>query len=147
MAGLLRALTGFFRRPAPTPSELVFEYSPNADGRPDPGEIVWTWVPYEENDGRGKDRPVLLIARRRRGRMLVGLMLTSKDHGRTARRDGRHWLDIGSGPWDRQSRPSEVRLDRLIEVDPRAVRRRHTALDRARFDRVVEAVRALHASP
>src|ERR1700753_4523951 len=37
-------------------------YSPHADGAPDPGEVVWTWVPYEENDGRGKDRPVLVVA-------------------------------------------------------------------------------------
>ncbi|MGW2658988.1 type II toxin-antitoxin system PemK/MazF family toxin, partial [Streptomyces sp. NPDC001478] len=33
-------------------------YAPDRDGDPDPGEIVWTWVPFEENDGRGKDRPV-----------------------------------------------------------------------------------------
>src|SRR5579859_6696762 len=39
------------------------EYAPKHDGLPDPGEIVWTWVPYEEHDGRGKDRPVLLVAR------------------------------------------------------------------------------------
>jgi hypothetical protein len=32
-------------------------YSPRTDGAPDPGEVVWTWVPFEENDGRGKDRP------------------------------------------------------------------------------------------
>jgi len=37
-------------------------YSPHTDGAPDPGEIVWTWVPFEENDGRGKDRPVLVVA-------------------------------------------------------------------------------------
>ena len=37
-------------------------YSPQTDGAPDPGEVVWTWVPYEENDGRGKDRPVLVVA-------------------------------------------------------------------------------------
>ncbi|GAB5080487.1 hypothetical protein ARTHROSP310_36360 [Arthrobacter sp. AD-310] len=27
------------------------------DGEPDPGEVVWTWVPYQEDHGRGKDRP------------------------------------------------------------------------------------------
>jgi hypothetical protein len=37
-------------------------YSPQTDGALDPGEIVWTWVPFEENDGRGKDRPVLVVA-------------------------------------------------------------------------------------
>ena len=37
-------------------------YEPQTDGAPDPGEVVWTWVPFEENDGRGKDRPVLVVA-------------------------------------------------------------------------------------
>ncbi|GHI41072.1 hypothetical protein Sviol_54800 [Streptomyces violascens] len=26
-------------------------YAPDRDGDPDPGEIVWTWVPFEENSG------------------------------------------------------------------------------------------------
>ena len=39
---------------------LTPRYSPNPDGRPDPGEIVWTWVPYEEDHSQGKDRPCLL---------------------------------------------------------------------------------------
>src|SRR5690606_1707806 len=43
--------------------QVRFEYAPNMDRDPDPGEIVWTWVPYVENDGRGKDRPVLIVGR------------------------------------------------------------------------------------
>ena len=117
-------------------------YRPRADGRPDPGEIVWTWVPYDEGDGRGKDRPVLVIGRR--GEDLLGLMLTSKDHDRDAADEARHgrlWTDLGSGAWDARGRPSEVRLDRLLELDPAAVRREGAALDRARFDRVVAQAR------
>ena len=37
-------------------------YAPKPDGRPDPGEVVWTWVPYEDDPSQGKDRPVLLVA-------------------------------------------------------------------------------------
>ena len=48
-------------------------------------------------------------------------------------------MDVGSGGWDRQGRPSEVRLDRLLRLDPSAVRREGAALDRGVFDRVVEA--------
>jgi PemK-like, MazF-like toxin of type II toxin-antitoxin system len=117
-------------------------YRPHADGRPDPGEIVWTWVPYDEGDGRGKDRPVLVIGRR--GAHLLGLMLTSKDHDRDAADEARHgrvWTDIGTGSWDARNRPSEVRLDRLLELDPDAVRREGAALDRVRFDRVVAHAR------
>ncbi|MFD2091637.1 type II toxin-antitoxin system PemK/MazF family toxin [Blastococcus deserti] len=117
-------------------------YGPRDDGRPDPGEIVWAWVPYDEGDGRGKDRPVLVVGRR--GEELLGLMLTSKDHDRDAAdeaRRGRVWTDIGTGAWDRRRRPSEVRLDRLLVLDPSSVRREGAAVDRPLFDRVVGAAR------
>jgi hypothetical protein len=117
-------------------------YTPRADGAPDPGEVVWAWVPFDEGDGRGKDRPVLVIGRR--GGDLLALMLTSKDHDRDAAdeaRFGRYWTDIGRGPWDARGRPSEVRLDRLLVLDPAGVRREGAALDRVRFDRVVAEAR------
>ncbi|WP_448625707.1 type II toxin-antitoxin system PemK/MazF family toxin [Geodermatophilus sp. URMC 64] len=117
-------------------------YTPRADGAPDPGEVVWAWVPFDEDDGRGKDRPVLVIGRR--GGDLLALMLTSKDHDRDAAdeaRFGRYWTDIGRGPWDSRGRPSEVRLDRLLVLDPAGVRREGAALDRVRFDRVVADAR------
>ena len=145
--GLLSAvgrIAGLFRRTRPSPSAAApdVEYRPRQDGRPDPGEVVWAWVPYDENDGRGKDRPVLVIGRR--GRSLLGLMLSSQDHDRDAAdeaRYGRLWTDLGSGAWDARGRRSEVRLDRLLVVDPAAVRREGAALDRARFDRVVGEAR------
>ena len=118
------------------------DYRPRDDGRPDPGEVVWAWVPYDEGDGRGKDRPVLVVGRR--GGNLLGLLLTSKDHDRDAADEARHgrvWTDLGSGPWDARGRPSEVRLDRLLVLDPATVRREGAALDRDRFDRVVAEAR------
>jgi hypothetical protein len=117
-------------------------YGPRDDDRPDPGEIVWAWVPFDEGDGRGKDRPVLVIARREP--VLLALQLSSQDHDRDAADEARHgrvWTDIGSGAWDTRGRPSEVRLDRLLELDPATVRREGAALDRARFDRVVAEAR------
>jgi len=120
-------------------------YAARADGLPDPGEVVWAWVPYEEADGRGKDRPVLLVGRR--GDQLLGLMLTSKDHDRDhddEARHGRSWMDVGSGDWDRRRRPSEVRLDRLLVLDPADVRREGAALERPLFAAVLAAARALH---
>jgi hypothetical protein len=133
-----------FRRPARTTAEAApdVEYRPREDGRPDPGEVVWAWVAYDENDGRGKDRPVLVIGRR--GDRLLGLMLSSQDHDKDADDEARHgrlWTDLGSGAWDSRGRPSEVRLDRLLVLDPAAVRREGAALDRPRFDRVVGEAR------
>jgi hypothetical protein len=131
-------------RPRPAPDRAVpdVEYRPRDDGRPDPGEIVWAWVPYDENDGRGKDRPVLIIGRRAGD--LLGLMLSSQDHDRDAADEARHgriWMDLGSGAWDSRGRPSEVRLDRLLVLAPATVRREGAALDRARFDRVIAEAR------
>jgi hypothetical protein len=121
------------------------DYRPRADGRPDPGEVVWAWVPYEEDASQGKDRPVLLVGVR--GDRLLGLMLTSQDHDRDAAdeaRWGRHWMDVGAGAWDRERRPSEVRLDRLLELDPSAVRREGAALPRPVFDAVIQRAREFH---
>ena len=40
------------------------EYSPRpSTAMADPGEIVWTWVAYEEDPTQGKDRPVLVVGR------------------------------------------------------------------------------------
>jgi len=124
----------------------VTEYAPEIDGEPDPGEVVWGWVPYEDDPAQGKDRPVLLIGRR--GELWLGLMLTSKDHDRDAEdeaRYGRHWMDVGTGGWDREGRPSEVRLDRLLELDEAALRREGAALDRTTFDAVLAAAATFHA--
>jgi PemK-like, MazF-like toxin of type II toxin-antitoxin system len=143
----LARLMGRAARPAPGyagdfTGVAKVEYRPRDDGRPDPGEVVWAWVPFEEDHSQGKDRPVLVIARHRG--QLLGLMLTSKDHDRDHEqeaRHGRYWFDIGTGAWDRQGRPSEVRLDRVLRLDPSAVRRQGAALDRARFDQVAAQVR------
>lgn len=107
-----------------------------ADGKPDPGEVVWAWIPFEEDYSQGKDRPALVIAEH--DGWLLALMLTSKDHD--SDRSGRDWMDIGTGDWDSKGRPSEVRLDRIIRLDPNGVRREGGRLDKARFDHVAAGV-------
>jgi hypothetical protein len=115
-------------------------YAPEPDGEPDPGEIVWTWVPFEEDHRQGKDRPVLLVGHD--GPWLLALQLTSKDHDARPRRDGDpHWVDIGSGAWDRRGRPSEVRVDRVIRVDAGTIRREGAVLAPDRFAAVARAAR------
>jgi hypothetical protein len=116
-------------------------YAPSANGRPEPGEIVWAWVPYEEDHSQGKDRPVLLVGTH--GRFLLGLMLTSKDHDQDHRADD-NYVDLGSGAWDRQARPSEARLDRVLQLNPKDVRREGAILDPARFELVASSLRRRH---
>ncbi len=141
-SGTARTRTGGSRpstggaRTAPTRERTRrVAYAPDLDGAADPGEIVWTWVPYEEDDGRGKDRPVLVVGRE--GRDLVGLMLSSQ----AERADDRNWVGVGAGKWDGQGRPSYVRLDRVIEVGEHEIRREGAVLDEARFERVADALR------
>jgi PemK-like, MazF-like toxin of type II toxin-antitoxin system len=97
---------------------------------------VWTTVQFEDHPDQGKDRPVLIIGRR--GAWLAGLLLTSKSPGTGPTRA---FMDVGHGSWDRQQRPSQVRLDRLLDIDPARVRREGAALDRDLFTKVLEAAR------
>lgn len=111
MAGLLRNVAARIsrvgavipspRRTGPAPAQVArrrqvsalqrreLTYAPERDGQADPGEIVWTWVPYEDDPRQGKDRPVLVVGRH--SRTLFGLMLSSQSE-----RDGqRHWFALG----------------------------------------------------
>ncbi len=128
--------------------EPVIEYAPELNGRPDPGEVVWAWVPYEEDPSQGKDRPVLVLACDET--QVLALQLTSVDHDRDAAQEaaaGRYWMDVGSGTWDRDGRASEVRLNRLLVLDPSSVRREGAALDRPTFEAVLAAAREHHTIP
>ncbi|MFK3982821.1 type II toxin-antitoxin system PemK/MazF family toxin [Micromonospora sp. NPDC050397] len=156
MANLLRGMAARVgqiarRRPAPTPGQIPAQiarrrqvaalqrrelmYAPELDGQADPGEIVWTWVPYEDDPRQGKDRPVLVVGRK--SRTLYGLMLSSQSE----RHGQRNWFALGPGEWDRDKRPSFLRLDRVLTMREDSIRREGAVLDRARFDRVSQALR------
>ena len=126
-------------------------YSPVTDGDPDPGEIVWTWVPFEERDGRGKDRPVLVVAvegsgranggreksgREKSGRSWLAVQLTSKSHQGDA-----EFVAIGAGAWDSAGRPSWVNIDRVFRVYDGGMRREACALPPARYQAVEQRLR------
>ncbi|MGO1530040.1 MAG: type II toxin-antitoxin system PemK/MazF family toxin [Micrococcaceae bacterium] len=115
------------------------EYDPVPGPEAGPGEVVWTWVPFEELDGRGKDRPVLIVARN--GHYLLALQLTTRDRNNEAEHD-EAYLDIGTGPWDAQRRPSEVNLARVLQVNPRDLRREGGVLDHPIYQRVASAIEA-----
>ena len=116
-------------------------YTPIMDGDADPGEVIWTWVPYQEDASVGKDRPAVVIGAQGEGVYI--LQLTSKDHTRDAAQEaaaGRYWLDIGAGDWDSKGRPSEVRLDRALWVKATDVRREGSILPKATWQLIVDAL-------
>lgn len=111
-------------------------YAPDLDGRADPGEVVWTWVVYEDDPTRGKDRPVLVVGRDRQ--TLLGLMLSSQ----AQHAEDRNWIGIGSGGWDYDGRPSWVRLDRVLDVPEEGIRREGAILEKSTFELVAARLRA-----
>lgn len=132
------------RTPAQQPTDRVaraISYAPDLDGDADPGEIVWTWVPYEDDPTQGKDRPVLVVGREHADEesdTVLGLMLSSKDH----HRDDADWVGIGTGDWDAERRDSYIRLDRVLQIDADGIRREGAVLERQRFDRVAGELRS-----
>ncbi len=113
-------------------------YQPDLDGEPDPGEIVWTWVPYVEEDGRGKDRPVLILVREAPTTFLA-LHVTSHENGGEAN----GFVPVGVGAWDAKGRPSWVSVHRLLRIHTGGMRREGAALSPEQFARVVEALRPI----
>jgi len=109
-------------------------YTPAHDGEPDPGEVVWTWVPYEENDGRGKDRPVVIVAASGAGDFLA-VHLTSKAH-----EGDPDFVALGNGAWDVEGRPSWARIDRVFRVRAGGMRREAASLDAPRYARLTKAL-------
>ncbi|MCS4485268.1 type II toxin-antitoxin system PemK/MazF family toxin [Gleimia sp. 6138-11-ORH1] len=116
-----------------------FSYQPSHNGDADPGEVVWAWVPFEDDPSVGKDRPVLVLAKYDGG--FICAQMTSKNHEDFKEtRWGRRWMDIGTGDWDRQRRNSEVRLDRFVFVPAGSVRREGGRVSEKVYSQVVDAI-------
>jgi hypothetical protein len=81
---------------------------------------------------------VLVVAREAAGTLLA-VQLSSKEHN-----DDREWVAIGSGPWDKSGRASWVNVDRVLRVHDQGMRREACALDRGRFNLVVNRLKELY---
>ncbi len=123
--------------------DFLVSYAPHPGPTPDPGEVVWVWVPYEEDHAQGKTRPVLLLGRQ--GKDFISVFFSSVDHDLDEAQEaheGRYWVKVGRGSWDRQGRVSYAQVDRLLRTPPQAIDGRAEVLDRPRFDAVVAGVAA-----
>ncbi|GAB2701167.1 hypothetical protein GCM10027071_13790 [Microbacterium marinum] len=121
---------------APGAGTLNLVYSAQPDGRPDAGEVVWGWVPYQEDPHQGKDRPLLILAPAS-GDRVYAMKLTSRQPA-----DGSDHIPLGSGPWDHAGRPSWLDVDQVYLVPRRGVRREGAAVAPEVFDRVAEQLAA-----
>ena len=115
----------------------AFLYDPQLDGDADPGEVVWTWIPYEDDPSQGKDRPAVVIGRDG-GEVLI-VPLSSKSHD--DRPDGHEWIELGSGQWDDSGRVSYANVDRVLRIAADGIRREGAVLEQSRFDAVLAGVR------
>lgn len=114
---------------------IVVRYEPDMDGDPDAGEVVWAWIPYEEDPREGKDRPVIVIGRV--GSRFAAIALSTKPP-RDDDEDDR--IAVGTGAWDSEGRPSFAKLDRVFAFRSHQARREGAALAKDRFDRVIAAL-------
>lgn len=114
-------------------------YKPDyPDDHPDPGEVVWAKVRYQEDVNQSKERPVLIIGRINGTNKLAAVQLTSQIKGRSDE------LEIGTGSWDRLGRKSAVKLSQIIVVDAKDYRREGSTFGRDKFEGVVGRLAAYH---
>lgn len=115
-------------------------YSPDyPDDGPDPGEIVWARVPFEDDPKQSKDRPVLVLGRIEGTDKLAAVQLT------TQVRAGKDQLPVGKLPG--QDKQSAVKLNRIIQVDASNYRREGSVVSKPAFEKVVGHVAAYHRTP
>ncbi|MEU3562502.1 type II toxin-antitoxin system PemK/MazF family toxin [Kitasatospora sp. NPDC006786] len=119
-------------RPAPRPSGPTGP-KPRPGAGPEPQEIWWAQVPFEDGPG-SKDRPCLVL--RVHGRTATVAKITSKHH---AERPGVLPLPPGT-VGDREGRASWLETDELREVPLSAFRRRAGAVDRQVWARAQRAL-------
>ena len=142
LVGRLTGRPGSTGAAATTADGLLVEYTPSLDGDADPGEVVWTWVPYEDDPSQGKDRPVVVIGWA--GDRLAVVPTSSRGH--EDRPDADDWVSIGAGQWDREGRTSYADTGRILRVAESDVRREGATLDRPHFDRLIAALRRTNPS-
>lgn len=111
------------------------------DDHPDPGEVVWAKVRFQENAALSKDRPVLVIGRINGTDKLAAIQLTSQVNGRP------NELPINVRNLDRLGRRSALKLDQIIVVDPKDYRREGSVLSKDEFEGVIGRLAAFHRTP
>jgi mRNA-degrading endonuclease toxin of MazEF toxin-antitoxin module len=114
--------------------DVSISYEPNPDAKPDPGEVVWVWIPYEEDPTVGKDRPALAVGWVPSTPQddIALVPLTSKWHAGE--------VSVGVGAWDGGRKRSFAKVDQIYVVDRADIRREGASLPNSTFDQVIRAL-------
>jgi mRNA-degrading endonuclease toxin of MazEF toxin-antitoxin module len=114
--------------------DVSISYEPNPDAKPDPGEVVWLWIPYEEDPAVGKDRPAIAVGWVPSTPQddIAVVPLTSKWHAGE--------VSVGLGSWDGGNKRSYAKVDQIYVVDRADVRREGASLPKPVFDQVIRAL-------
>jgi len=99
-------------------------------------------VAYEEDDGRGEDRPTLVIARETSLTVYAVPLISSSTLDSNPK--GAERIPIGSGAWDARGRESVAQIGRLLRVHHYGMRREATAVPHETYDRVATELRSRH---
>jgi mRNA-degrading endonuclease toxin of MazEF toxin-antitoxin module len=113
---------------------VSISYEPQADAKPDPGEVVWVWIPYEEDPSVGKDRPALAVGWVPATPQddIAVVPLTSRWHAGQ--------VSVGLGAWDGGRKRSFAKVDQIYVVDRADVRREGASLHKSVFEQVIRAL-------
>lgn len=113
-------------------------YAPDMDGHADSGEVVWVWTPTDGTDSPPRERAVLVIGRTSNS-VLALLISPNPTHDHDPR-----WTSIGTGEWDEAGRPCWIRVDRVLEIQEKYLRRQGVLFPKRRFERIATRLRTEH---
>ena len=108
------------------------------DGHADSGEVVWVWTPTDGTDSPPRERAVLVIGRTSNS-VLALLISPNPTHDHDPR-----WTSIGTGEWDEAGRPCWIRVDRVLEIQEKYLRRQGVLFPKRRFERIATRLRTEH---
>lgn len=108
-------------------------YAPAMDGQPEPGEVITL---YADLTGNGPAEHSALVVGHRRAFLLCLVISPDPAHA-----NDDNWLAIGAGDWDHTGNPGWIRLDQVLGLSIRDIRRHGAVFTRQQFHRVASRLR------
>lgn len=110
-------------------------YAPAMDGQPEPGEVVTVYADLT-GSGAGAEEHSALVVGHRHASLLCLVISPDPAHA-----NDDNWLAIGAGDWDHSGNPGWIRLDQVLSLSIRDIRRHGAVFTRQQFHRVASRLR------